>query len=177
MEYRCIFAGFGGQGVVSMGTLLAHAAMIANRHTTFFPAYGIAMRGGSANCTVIVSDDPVASPVVTDPDVMVVMNNVSLDYFQSWVAPGGWLFVNASLVDKKALRTDVKTVYVQATKMAVDEGDVRMANMAMMGAVMKMTGMLPLEPLIEAMIKISPPKIRHLIGKNQHVLEMGYASV
>lgn len=177
MEYRCIFAGFGGQGVVSMGTLLAHAAMMANRQTTFFPAYGIAMRGGSANCTVIVSDAAVASPVVTEPDVMVVMNDVALEHFQGRVAPGGWLFINSTLVTKPVRRTDVKAVYVQATRLAVEEGDVRMANMAMLGAVMKVTGMLPLEPLIEAMIKISPEKIRHLIGKNRHLLELGYASV
>ncbi len=177
MEYRCIFAGFGGQGIVSMGTLLAYAGMIANRQTTYFPAYGIAMRGGSANCTVIVSDEQVASPVVTEPDVMVAMNEIALDTFQSWVAPGGRLFINASLTDKKVDRADIVPVYVQATKLAIEGGDSRMANMAMLGAVMKVTGMLPLDPLIRAMAKTFPARIQHMIEKNAHVLEMGYAAV
>ncbi len=177
MEYRCIIAGFGGQGIVSMGTLLAYAGMITNRQTTFFPAYGIAMRGGRANCTVIVSDGQVASPVVTEPTVMVAMNDIALDFFQSWVAPGGWLFVNASLTGKQVERKDIVPVYVQATKLAIEGGDSRMANMAMLGAVMKVTGMLPLEPLGQAMAKTFPAKIQHLIEKNRRVLEMGHASV
>lgn len=177
MEYRCIFAGFGGQGIVSMGTLVACTAMIANRHTTYYPAYGIAQRGGTANCTVIVSDEPVASPVVYEPDVMVVMNDVSLEAFQSRVMAGGWLLVNASLTDRKVSRTDVKAVYVEANRLAIEGGDARMANMAMLGAVMKVTGMLPLELLVQAMAKTFSPKVHHLIGQNTQVLERGYAAV
>lgn len=177
MEFRCIFAGFGGQGIVSMGTLLAYAGMTANRQTTFFPAYGIAMRGGSANCTVIVSDDRVASPVVTEPDIVVAMSDVSLDFFQPWVAPGGKLFINSSLINKKAERTDLTPVYVPATQLGTECGDARMANMAMLGAVMKVTGMLPLDTLVQAMHKTLPARLHHLIDKNKRVLELGFASV
>lgn len=177
MEYRCIFAGFGGQGIVSMGTLLAYAGMIANRHTTFFPAYGIAMRGGSANCTVIVSDDPVASPVVTDPDIVVVMNEVAFDFFEPSVAPGGRLFINTSLVSKRSCRQDIRQHDVPATRLAIEGGDIRMANMAMLGAVMKATGMLPIEPLVRAMARTFSAKIQHLIEQNRKVLELGYASL
>lgn len=160
-----------------MGTLLAYAGMTANRQTTFFPSYGIAMRGGNANCTVVVSDDRVASPVVTNPDVMVVMNDVSLDFFQSWVAPGGRLFINTSLISKKPERTDLTPVYVPATRLGTEGGDARMANMAMLGAVMKVTGMLPLDILVKAMHKTFPARLHHLIDQNKRVLELGYASV
>lgn len=177
MEYRCIFAGFGGQGIISMGTLLACAGMNANRQTTFFPSYGIAMRGGNANCTVIVSDDRVASPVVSTPNVMVVMNEVSLDFFQSWVVPGGKLFINSSLISRKAERSDLTPVYVPATRIGTEGGDARMANMAMLGAVMKVTGMLPVETLVQAMHKTFPAKLHPLIDQNKRVLELGYASV
>jgi len=177
LHFRCIFAGFGGQGIVSMGTLLAYAGMTANRQTTFFPSYGIAMRGGNANCTVIVSDDRIASPVVSDPDIMVVMNDASLNFFQSRVLPGGHLFINTSLINKKADRTDLTPVYVQATQMATEGGDPRMANMAMLGAVMKVTGMLPLDALVQAMHKSLPARLHHLIDQNKRVLELGYASV
>src|SRR3989339_786823 len=122
MEHRCIFAGFGGQGVISMGTLLAYAGMLADKNTTFFPAYGIAMRGGTANCTVIVSDEGIASPIVTEPNVLVVMNELSLTHFQSAVTPGGLLFVNSSLVSKPVERKDITVVYVRATGIALDHG-------------------------------------------------------
>jgi len=177
MEHRCIFAGFGGQGIISMGTLLAYAGMMGGKQTTFFPAYGIAMRGGTANCTVVVSDGEIASPVVYDPNVMVVMNELSLDHFQPWVAPKGLLFVNSSLVNRKVSRTDIQSVYVNATGLAIDAGDARMANMAMLGAIMKVSGMLPLEPIVKAIIKTFPPKIAHLAEKNHKVLEMGFESI
>jgi 2-oxoglutarate ferredoxin oxidoreductase subunit gamma len=177
MEFRCIFAGSGGQGVVSMGTLLAYAGMMAGRHTSFFPAYGIAMRGGNANCTVIVSDGEIASPVVFNPDMAAVMNQTSFDYFETRVVSGGRLFINSSMAGRAAVRTDIKPVYVPATELAVSGGDCRMANMAMLGAVMKITGMLPLEVLVKAVEKLSSKKIQHLVSKNKKVLEMGYAAV
>ncbi len=172
-----MFAGFGGQGILSMGSLVASAGMVAGRHTTFFPAYGIAQRGGSANCTVIVSDDPVASPVVADPGIMVAMNEQALDAFESWVAPGGWLFVNSTLTDRKVERTDVRPVYVPATQWAVECGDSRMANMAMLGAVIKVTGILPFETVVATMVRTCPSKILHLLESNKNAFGKGYASV
>jgi 2-oxoglutarate ferredoxin oxidoreductase subunit gamma len=174
MEHRCIFAGFGGQGIISMGTLLAYAGMTAGKQCTFFPEYGIAMRGGTANCTVIVSDDEIASPVVNSPNVLVVMNELSLDHFQSRLEPGGMLFVNSSLVTKTVTRTDVKPFYVKATGIAIDGGDSRMANMAMLGGLIKATGMLPMDALFKAMEKTFPPKILHLLDKNKKVMEKAF---
>lgn len=160
-----------------MGSLVASAGMMAGRQTTFYPAYGIAMRGGNANCTVIVSDDEVASPVVNHPDVMVVMNEQSLVFFESWVAPGGWFFVNSSMTERKVERKDIKPVYVQATRLATEIGDSRMANMAMLGAVVKVTGILPFETILTAMVKTCPAKILHLLEKNKQVFAGGYAAV
>lgn len=176
MEYRCMFAGFGGQGIISMGTLLSYAAMLGKRYTTFFPAYGIAMRGGSANCTVIVSEKPVASPVVQEPNVMVVMNEASLELFAPRVARGGWLFVNAP-VNRVPTGVDgsVRVIRLDAAKLALEGGEARMANMAMLGAVMKITGMLQLSFLMDAMGKLFPSRAV-LIEKNTHALELGFAA-
>ncbi len=176
MEYRCIFAGFGGQGIISMGTTLAYAGMIDNKQCTFFPAYGIAMRGGTANCTVVVSDSTIASPVVNAPTVMVVMNELSLDHFQPMIAKGGTLFINSTLVNKKAIRTDIDIIEIPANKIAVDCGDARMANMAMLGAVVARKKIVSLPSVIDAMKKSFPPKIAHLIDKNIRALEQGAVS-
>jgi 2-oxoglutarate ferredoxin oxidoreductase subunit gamma len=160
-----------------MGMLSAYAGMLAGKCSTFFPAYGIAMRGGTANCTVIISDNEIASPIVSDPNVMVVMNELSLDHFEPMVSTDGTLFVNESLVNKKVGRSDVNDVYIKATGIALEKGDGRMANMAMLGGVLKATGMLPLETFFEAMEKTFPPKIKHLVGKNREVMQQGFDSV
>jgi 2-oxoglutarate ferredoxin oxidoreductase subunit gamma len=134
------------------------------------------MRGGTANCTVIVSDSDIASPIVSNPNVIAAMNELSLDHFQPMVVRDGTVFVNQSLVNKKAGRTDVKAVYVKATGIALENGDGRMANMAMLGGVLKATGMLPLETMLSAMEKTFPAKIKHLVGVNQKVMREGYDS-
>ena len=177
MEYRCKFAGFGGQGIISMGMLAAYAGMIDGKQVTFFPEYGIAMRGGMANCTVIVSDSAIASPVVSDPNLVVAMNDLSFEGFQPQVAPGGTLIVNSSLVDKKVSRTDIRGMYVNATVIALENGDGRMANMVMLGGVLKATGMISLDAVSQAMVKTFPAKLQRLIGKNQEVMKLGYDSV
>lgn len=177
MEYRCKFAGFGGQGIISMGMLAAYGGMIDGKQVTFFPEYGIAMRGGMANCTVIVSDGAVASPVVSDPNVVVAMNDLSFDGFQPQVAPGGTLIVNSSLVNKKVSRSDIQGRYVNATVIALEHGDGRMANMVMLGALLKATGMISLDAINQAMVKTFPAKLQRLIGKNQEVMKIGFDSV
>ncbi len=177
MEYRCIFAGFGGQGIISMGTLLAYAGMTAGKQCTFFPEYGIAMRGGTANCTVIISDNEIASPVVNDPNILVAMNEQSFDRFQSWLVPGGKLIINSSLVPNKPLRNDVTAFHVKATGLAIEGGDSRMANMAMLGGVIKATEMMSLNYLYNAMEKTFPPKIFHLVDKNKAVMDAGFKSI
>ncbi len=174
MEHRCIFAGFGGQGVISMGTLLAHAGMVEGRQVTFFPSYGIAMRGGMANCTVVVSDDEIGTPIVKDPTVVVAMDEASFDLFQGRLSAGGLLFVNASLVNKRNSRPDIKAVYVNATEIALKQGDGRMANMVMLGAVIKLTRMVSIEAVEKAMHKTFPQKLQPLIGRNLQVMKLGF---
>ena len=177
MEYRCIYAGFGGQGVISMGMMMAYAGMVDGKQSTFFPAYGIAMRGGTANCTVVISDSDIASPVVYEPTIMVVMNDLSFDYFQPLVAKNGTMFVNSSLVERSTNRTDLKIIEVPANDIAIEGGDARMANMAMLGAVVKVTGMVSMAAVEQAMKKTFPEKILHLVAKNVKVLENGAAAV
>jgi len=174
MEHRCIFAGFGGQGVVSLGALVANAGVADNRYVTFFPTYGIAMRGGMANCTVVVSDEEIGSPIVNAPSVMMVMDEVSYDYFHGKVAAGGLLFVNASLVNQRKVRPDIKTVYINATNIALEHGDGRMANMVMLGAVIKLTGIVSFKAVETAINNISSVKLNKLIGKNLQVMKLGF---
>ncbi len=174
MEHRCIFAGFGGQGIVSLGTLVANAGMADNRYVTFFPTYGIAMRGGMANCTVVVSDKEIASPIVHEPTVLMVMDEASYDCFHDKVAPGGLLFVNSSLVSKRATHPDIKTVYIDAARIAQEHGDCRMANMVMLGAIIKLTDIVSFKAVETAINNIPSAKLQKLIGKNLQVLKLGF---
>jgi 2-oxoglutarate ferredoxin oxidoreductase subunit gamma len=174
MEFRIIFAGFGGQGIVSMGKLFAHAVMHHGKNVTFYPAYGIAMRGGTANCTVIVSEDEIASPIITTANVLSMMNEQSLDLFLNRLDPGGNVIVNSSLVKKKVSRTDVGAVYVPANEIAENLGDGRMANMAMIGAVLKVTGAAPLSVVQESMSEFFSGKFKNLIEANHKAMQQGY---
>jgi len=174
MKHRCIFAGFGGQGIISLGSLVANAGMADNRYVTFFPSYGIAMRGGMANCTVVVSDEEIGSPIVNDPSVMMVMDEVSYDCFYGKVAPGGLLFVNSSMVKKRVSRLGIKAVYIDASCIAQANGDGRMANMVMLGAIIKLTGMVSFEAVEKAINKIPSAKLHTLIGKNLQVMKLGF---
>ena len=140
MTYETIMAGFGGQGLLFSGKVLAHAALIDGRELSWLPSYGPEMRGGTCNCSVIVSDDPVGSPIVAHPNVLMVMNEPSLDKFEDTVAPGGTIFVDSSLIARKVRRTDVEAVYIPATQMATDMGMHGLANMILLGAVIAKTG-------------------------------------
>ena len=177
MEHRCIFSGFGGQGVISLGTLVANAAVADNRHVTFFPSYGIAMRGGMASCTVVVSDEEIRSPIVNDPMVVMVLDEASYDCFHGKVASGGLLFVNSGMVSKRSSRSDVNAVYLDATGIALAQGDGRMANMAMLGAVIKLTSIVSFEAVKKAINDIPSAKLSKLIGKNLEVMKQGFDEV
>ena len=174
MEYKCIFAGFGGQGIISMGTLLTYAGMLDGKQVLFFPSYGVAMRGGTANCTVIVSDAEIASPVVDVPDVLVAMNSPSLDLFEPKVAPRGIVMINAGMIGRKLARPDVRAVYLNASGIAQACGDGRMANMAMIGGLLRVTGMVSMDSVGRAMSKALPAKLHKLIGKNMEVMKLGF---
>jgi len=151
MIIRTTFAGFGGQGVLLMGYVLSHAAMIKGLHVTYFPAYGAEMRGGTANCTVTLSDKKIASPVASNPDVLVAMNFPSLEKFESVVIGQGLVFLNSSLIEDNPGRTDIEVVEVPAVELARKIGSERAANMVMMGAVCAKTELLTLQETIEGM--------------------------
>jgi 2-oxoglutarate ferredoxin oxidoreductase subunit gamma len=165
MTQRIRCAGFGGQGIVLMGRMLAHAGMVEDRHTTFFPQYGAAMRGGTANCSVIVSDREIASPIVEAPDVVLIMNGPSLDKFEPSVAPDGWIFYNTSLIDREVTRDDVNVFKVAANDIAEQVGTSRAANMVMLGAFSKKLGTVGLQTLMTSLDK-------QLHGKSDKVMEL-----
>jgi 2-oxoglutarate ferredoxin oxidoreductase subunit gamma len=174
MEHKIIFAGFGGQGVISMGNLMAYAAMAEGKEVTYYPAYGIAMRGGTANCSVVISDDKIASPVIAAPTLLVAMNEPSFDFFIDKVKKNGTVLANGSLISQEPERTDLTTCYVPVNTLAEKLGTVKMANMVMVGALLKVTGVVSLETVFQTMKKTFPPKLQKLMGVNQQAVEAGY---
>ena len=144
------------------------------QHVTFYPSYGAAMRGGTANCSVIVSGSPIASPIIAAPNMLVAMNEPSLDFFISRLEPKGKLFVNSSLIKKKAGRADIAAHYVPANELAEKLGNGRMANMAMLGAVLAASQMLPLARVQAALEKTFAGKLQKAIKPNQQALQQGY---
>lgn len=173
MEEKIIIAGFGGQGVLSIGQFIAYSAIHDGKEVTWLPSYGPEMRGGTSNCSVVVSDTPVASPVIATPDTLIVMNKPSLAKFESSVKAGGTIIVNSSLIDAKVERTDVKVVYLPANDLALEAGNARTANMVVLGAYVKMTGLFAPE-LVKNVIEehfATKPKV---IPANLKAFEIGY---
>ncbi|MEW6031310.1 MAG: 2-oxoacid:acceptor oxidoreductase family protein [Bacillota bacterium] len=173
MRLAVIMAGFGGQGVMSMGQLLAYAGMFEGKEVTWLPSYGPEMRGGTANCTVIVSDEPVASPVETKPDACIIMNRPSLDRFEGAVVPGGLLVINTSLCDKPASRGDLRVVALPATDLAAELGDVRVANMVALGAFLAVEPVVQAASVVDALKKALPAHRQNLIPLNERALALG----
>jgi 2-oxoglutarate ferredoxin oxidoreductase subunit gamma len=172
-KIRC--SGFGGQGVVLMGKLLAQAGMIEEKHTTFFPQYGAAMRGGTANCSVVVSDNEIASPMVEEPDVILIMNGPSLDKFEPTVRPGGWIFYNTSLIDREVERDDVKVFKVAANDVADEVGSTRSANMVMLGAFAEKLGAVSVEALLDSLDVMLEGKGDKIMNVNREAMKRGAA--
>jgi 2-oxoglutarate ferredoxin oxidoreductase subunit gamma len=173
MQTEIIISGFGGQGVLFAGQLLAYAALDNGRHVTWIPSYGPEMRGGTAHCVVIISDDEIGSPIVRNPRAVVVMNLPSLDRYEPLVQPGGVLAVNVSLVDRAPARTDIDVAMVPAIEVAEGLGDKRMANLVMLGALLEKLPVLTLEALGEALKKHIPDRHRNTIPANLKALEQG----
>lgn len=166
-----IIAGFGGQGVLSMGKILAYSGVVQGLEVTWMPSYGPEMRGGTANCTVCISDKPIASPLVTTCDVLVAMNGPSLDKFEDMLVPGGHLFVNASVINYKARRTDVNVHYVDCTHIAEHEvGNGKTANMVMLGAIIRASGVVSLDIMDKVLAKTMTGKKAALIPANKTAL-------
>jgi 2-oxoglutarate ferredoxin oxidoreductase subunit gamma len=163
-KIRC--AGFGGQGIVLMGRLISYSAMVEDKHTTFFPQYGAAMRGGTANCSVIVADGEIAAPTVDTPDVVLIMNGPSLDKFEDTVKPGGWIFYNTSLIEREVKRDDVNVMKVPANELAAEVGSARAANMIMLGAFVGKLGTIELDTLLTRSLEAQ------MHGKSERVMEL-----
>ncbi len=153
MNKEMIFAGFGGQGVMLMGQILAYAGMLEGQQVSWFPAYGPEMRGGTANCSIIIGDEPVGTPIVTEPSVVVAMNLPSLDKFEPMLPVGGTLLINSSLIDRKPHRTDVKTHYVPCNDIAQELGNLKVANMVMVGAIIAASGVVNIDSVITVLAK------------------------
>ncbi len=178
MENKVICAGFGGQGVMSMGQLLAYAGMIEDKHVSWLPSYGPEMRGGTANCGVTVSDEEIGSPIITnDADIAIVMNLPSLIKFEKDVKPGGKIFINSSLIEKKVERTDIEVYYIDANKIAADIGNIKAANLVMLGAVLKSTPIVDIESILEAFKKVFGPSKERFIPQNREALVKGGESI
>ncbi|MEW6568712.1 MAG: 2-oxoacid:acceptor oxidoreductase family protein [Chloroflexota bacterium] len=173
MQTEVIISGFGGQGVLFAGQLMAYAALEQGRHVTWIPSYGPEMRGGTAHCVVIVSDEEIGSPIVRSPTAAVVMNLPSLDRYEPLVKPGGVLIVNASLVDRSPSRTDLQAVMVPAIEIAEELGDKRLANLVMLGALLERLPVLTLEAIEKALRAHIPEHRRHLVEANLQALRRG----
>lgn len=174
MTKEIIIAGFGGQGVVSSGIILAHAGMIEDKHVTFFPSYGPEMRGGTANCSVVISSETVASPIFTTSDIVIAMNEPSLLRFESSVKPDGLLLFNQTLIKSKPKRNDITIMPVEANAIAEELGHGRIANMVMLGVMAKKTGLLELETLKRAQRKRFIKASKEQLTLNDNALERGY---
>ena len=177
MALTNIFAGFGGQGVLLIGKLVAYAGMDEGRNVSWLPSYGPEMRGGTANCSVVVSDDPIASPVLSMADCVIAMNTPSLDKFEANVLPGGKLFINSSIIDKKATRTDIDVYYVPCNDIADQLGNPKVLNMAMLGAYLEATKVVGVESVLQALLHSLGEKKAHLIPLNRQAIEMGAESI
>ena len=171
---QILIAGFGGQGVLFAGKFLAYKGLVQDKNVSWLPSYGPEMRGGTANCSVILSDMPVGSPIITDPDVLVAMNLPSLQKFVDTVVPGGKIIIDSTLIDAKVDRTDVEVFYVPATQMAKDAGFSTLANMILTGKVLKETDAVTFEGNKETLESFIPAKKAGLIEINCKALQMGY---
>jgi 2-oxoglutarate ferredoxin oxidoreductase subunit gamma len=174
MMTKTIFSGFGGQGVLMMGISLAHSAMSNGYHVTYLPAYGAEVRGGTANCTVAVADEEITSPVASEPDNLVVMNSPSLITFQNKVTHGGTIFLNSSIVEARPSRRDVKLYAVPCGDMAQGLGNDRVANIIMMGAFIKKTGIVPADIYLKSLETIMGSKKKAAAEVNRKAFSAGY---
>lgn len=171
---QILIAGFGGQGILFAGKFLAYEGLLEGRNVSWLPSYGPEMRGGTANCSVILSDTQVGSPIVNKPDVLIAMNLPSLDKYEDEAVPGATIVVDSSLISRKVKRTDVNVYYIPATNMASEQGYDTLANMIILGHAIAKTGMIPYENVAETMKKVVSAKRADLIEKNIGAVELGY---
>lgn len=173
MLIKSFFAGFGGQGVLSMGYLLALSAMLEDKQVTYLPAYGAEVRGGTAHCTVAIADEEIASPVASEPEYLVAMNQPSSKKFQNFICSGGIMFLNSTLVSESPQRGDIEVMEVPATALAEELKNIQGANLIMLGAFVKKTGLVQLKSLEQAVEEAFSGKKKY-IPVNLNALKKGY---
>jgi len=174
MSQEIILAGFGGQGVMSMGQLLAYSGLVEGKQVSWIPSYGPEMRGGTANCSVTISDEEVSSPIITEPDTLIVLNRPSLEKFEQDVKPGGRLLINSSLIDIEPQRQDLQVLKIPVTELAQEKlGNTRVSNMILLGAFIELTRAVTLESVLGALKKVLPEYRHNLIPLNRQALETG----
>lgn len=176
MIHEIVMAGFGGQGVMLIGQLMTYGGMLANKQVSWIPSYGPEMRGGTANCSVIVSDEPIGAPIVSEPTAVIAMNLPSLDKFEPLLVPGGILIINSSLIERKAKRDDIQVHYVAANDIAAELGNSKVANMVVLGALLAATNAVDSESVLKAFGKMFAKK-PELLSINQQALNRGAQSL
>ncbi len=174
-DYNILFAGFGGQGILFSGKVLAYAGLLDGKNVSWLPSYGPEMRGGAANCSVCLSEKEVGSPLVVNPNVFIAMNVPSFDKFINAVEPGGIVIVDSYLIDKKVERDDVTVFYVPATKIAEENGIKGLANIILLGKLHKELGFCADEVIDGALLKCIPPRKAEMIEKNRTAIKLGAA--
>lgn len=172
-EKKIVIAGFGGQGIVVVGNIIARAAVIEDRHVVGMVCYGAEMRGGTANATVIVSDELIFNPVVTNPDLAIILNNPSLDRFEPTIASGGSALLNTSMIKRSVQRTDVGSIHVDATQIAHRMGNMKVANIVALGAFIEHTGLLSQESVVQGIKDLFSQKNPKLVEMNLNALNEG----
>ncbi len=172
-----IIAGFGGQGILFVGKLLCYAAMLEGKETTWFPSYGAEVRGGTANCTVIISDEMIGSPVVNNPDTLLIMNEASMKKFEPKLKAGGLLIMNESLIRNFSRRPDIEVVGIKANEIAEKLGNNQVANMVMLGRLIGKTSVISFDRVLTALREIVPPHRKNTIPINETALNMGLKEI
>ena len=174
MLEEIILAGFGGQGIMAMGQLLTYAGMLEDKHVAWIPSYGPEMRGGTANCSVTISTEPISSPVISEPSTVIVLNSPSLGKFGPIVKHGGILIINSSLIDSGYFRSGMRIFEIPANDLALELGNNRVANIILLGAFLQLTGAVAIDSVIEALKKVLPEHRHNLIPLNRAALEKGF---
>ncbi len=173
MTTQFLLSGFGGQGVLFVGKFLAYKGLVEGKQVSWLPSYGPEMRGGTASCGVIISDEPVGSPIVATPDVLVAMNLPSLDRYESAVAENGMIFADSSLIERELEREDVKGFFIPATRLASENGIPKLANMILLGKIFKELGQFDEAALKATLEKVIPPKHADMLDVNLKALKLG----
>lgn len=176
MTTEILLAGFGGQGVLFAGKILAYCGLMDSKELSWLPSYGPEMRGGTANCSVCISDQPIGSPLVLTPDILVAMNGPSYDKFIDAVKPGGKVFIDSTLVESKCDRTDIECYYIPSSQMAEDNELKGGSNIILLGKLIKETNLFSFETIKKAIEKVVPPSKSHLIANNFRAIELGMNS-